>query len=127
TLVRRLSVPVSVGHVGYMKAAKGLRDPGYQEFLARLRDGLCWVKLTGPYRISARHAFPYDDVEEFVHAVVETAPDRTIWGSDWPHVLHTRPMPNDGDLFDSLSTWVPNADVRRRILVDNPAKLYGFR
>jgi 2-pyrone-4,6-dicarboxylate lactonase len=126
SLVRRLSVPVSVGHVGYTKAVKGIRDPGYQEFLALLRDGLCWVKLTGPYRISARDAFPYDDVVDFVHAVVEAAPDRTVWGSDWPHVIHYRQMPNDGDLFDSLLTWVPDAAIRQRILVDNPAKLYGF-
>jgi 2-pyrone-4,6-dicarboxylate lactonase len=123
-LVPRLSVPVSVGHVGYTKAAKGVGDPGYQEFLALLRDGFCWVKLTGPYRISGRHAFPYDDIEDFVQAVVEAAPDRIVWGSDWPHVLHYRPMPNDGDLLDALATWVPDAAARQRILVENPTRLY---
>jgi predicted TIM-barrel fold metal-dependent hydrolase len=79
-----------------------------------------------PYRISAQERFPYDDVTSFVHAVVEAAPDRVIWGSDWPHVMLTRPMPNDGDLLDVLGAWVPDEQTRRRILVDNPQRLYGF-
>jgi len=125
-LVRTLSVPVSVGHVGYTKAGAGIDHPGYQRFLDLLRDGYCWVKLTGPYRISAREAFPYDDVKPFAEAVVTAAPDRIVWGSDWPHVLHYKPMPNDGDLLDSLAEWVPDPRQRQKILVDNPATLYGF-
>jgi 2-pyrone-4,6-dicarboxylate lactonase len=121
-----LSVPVSVGHVGYTRVSYSLSHPGYCEFLGLLRDGYGWVKLTGPYRISAREQFPYDDVTPFVQAVVEAAPDRVIWGSDWPHVMLTRPMPNDGDLLDALAAWVPDAAMRERILVANPARLYGF-
>ena len=59
-------------------------------------------------------------------AVVEAAPDRVVWGSDWPHVIHWRGMPNDGDLLNMLPEWVPDEAQRRRILVDNPARLYGF-
>ena len=125
-LVRKLPVPVSVGHVGYMKTSKGMLDPGFQEFLALLRDGFCWVKFTGPYRISGRNAFPYEDVTEFAAAVVEAAPDRVVWGSDWPHVLHYKPMPNDGDLLDSLANWVTDRSLRQRVLCKNPAILYDF-
>jgi 2-pyrone-4,6-dicarboxylate lactonase len=89
-----------------------------------LRDGLGWVKLTAPYRISAQDQLPYDDVTPFVRAVIDAAPDRIVWGSDWPHVMVTRPMPNDGDLVDLLAIWVPDAGLRHRILVDNPARLY---
>ena len=119
-----LRIPVTVGHVGYTRVTEGLDHPGYREFLAMLRDGFGWVKLTGPYRISAQERLPYGDVKPFVEAVVEAAPDRVVWGSDWPHVMVTRPMPNDGDLLDVLGQWVPDATLRRRILVDNPQRLY---
>jgi predicted TIM-barrel fold metal-dependent hydrolase len=119
-----LGVPVVVGHVGYTKVTAGLDHPGYREFLAMLRDGLGWVKLTAPYRISAQERLPYGDVTPFVRAVLAAAPDRIVWGTDWPHVMVTRPMPNDGDLVDLLATWVPDAAVRQRILVDNATRLY---
>jgi 2-pyrone-4,6-dicarboxylate lactonase len=126
-LVRAMPVPVSVGHIGYTPTRAGLDHPGYQRFLGLLRDGFFWVKLTGPYRISAEERPPYADVAPFAAAVVEAAPDRVLWGSDWPHVImRGRPVPNDGDLFNLFAAWVPDAETRRRILVDNPARLYGF-
>ena len=126
-LAKRICVPLSVGHIGYTKAAAGGIDhPGYQEFLALLRDGYFWVKLTGPSRISAHDSFPYSDVAAMAKAVIAAAPDRVVWGSDWPHVMQVKPMPNDGDLLDALAQWAPDAAHRRRILVDNPARLYGF-
>ncbi len=66
------------------------------------------------------------DVDPFAARLVEAAPERLVWGSDWPHVIVKTAMPNDGDLFDIFSRWVPDAAMRRRILVDNPAQLYGF-
>ncbi|PZW41898.1 putative TIM-barrel fold metal-dependent hydrolase [Humitalea rosea] len=125
-IVRRLPIPVCVGHLGYTKAGIALENAGYREFLALLRDGRCWVKLTGPYRISAADRAPYADVVPLARAVVATAPDRVVWGSDWPHVMLKGVMPNDGDLLDLLGDWVPDAALRHRILVDNPATLYGF-
>ena len=126
-LAKRICVPLSVGHIGYTKAAAGGVDhPGYQEFLALLRDGYFWVKLTGPSRISALDRVPYSDVAAMAKAVIAAAPDRVVWGSDWPHVMQVKPMPNDGDLLDALAQWAPDAAQRRRILVDNPARLYGF-
>jgi len=126
-LTRTICVPMSVGHIGYTKAAAGgLDHPGFREFLAMLRDGFFWVKLTGPYRISARTKFPYDDVTAMAQAVIAAAPDRVVWGSDWPHVMVATEMPNDGDLLDALAMWAPDPAQRNRILVDNPARLYGF-
>ncbi len=127
SLAESVSVPLSVGHIGYTKAVSGgTAHPGYGEFLALLRDGHFWVKLTGPYRISAHEKFPYPDVADMARAVIEAAPDRVIWGSDWPHVMQYRAMPSDGDLLDALIEWAPDPAMRQRILVDNPARLYGF-
>ncbi|MBY0338822.1 MAG: amidohydrolase family protein [Acetobacteraceae bacterium] len=126
-LAEAIALPVSVGHCGYTKAARGgMAHPGFQEFLAMLRDGLFWPKLTGLYRISAEPAFPYADAQDMAQACLTAAPSRCLWGSDWPHVAQWGPMPNDGDLFGLLAAWEPDAEKRRAILVDNPARLYGF-
>ena len=125
--VSSLFVPVVVGHFGYMRADKGIDHPGFQAFLSMLGDGQCWVKLTGPYRISAEDRPPYKDLAPFAEALLKAAPDRLLWGSDWPHVMQVKPMPNDGDLLDLLSLWVPDEDIRQRVLVDNPSALYGFK
>lgn len=127
-LAEAMRLPVSVGHIGYTKVARGgIAHPGYQDFLAMLRDGLFWVKLTGLYRISAEAAFPYSDTASFARAVIAAAPERVIWGSDWPHVAHfDKPMPNDGDMLGLLADWEPDAAMRAMILSENPARLYGF-
>lgn len=122
----KLAVEISVGHLGYMPASCGLDHPGFSEFLALVRDGRCWVKLSGAYRVTALKATPYTDVAPFARALVAARPDRMLWGTDWPHPICRMPMPNDGDLLDQLAEWVPDATMRRRILVDNPVALYRF-
>ncbi len=126
-LLARLPVECVFGHLGYVRADKGIATAGFQALLRLLRTGRAWVKLTGPYRISAT-PLPHADTQAFAQALVETAPDRLVWGSDWPHVKTewTIAMPNDGELADLLEAWVPDPAVRQRVLVDNPAKLYGF-
>jgi predicted TIM-barrel fold metal-dependent hydrolase len=118
-------VPVVVGHLGYMKTDRGLNAPGFQALLRAAQSGRAWAKLTGPYRISTQ-PFPHADVTPFAHALMAAAPGRVVWGSDWPHVMVKGKMPNDGDLCDLLSDWIPDAALRRRVLVDNPSVLYGF-
>lgn len=126
-LAEAIRLPVSVGHIGYTKVARGgAAHPGFTEFLAMLRDGLFWAKLTGLYRISAERGFPYSDTHDMARVAIAAAPGRILWGSDWPHVNHFDPMPNDGDLLGLLAEWVPDEAMRRTILVDNPARLYGF-
>ena len=89
-----------------------------------MRQGRCWAKLSGGYRIS--HKPPYRDVTSFAQALVAIRPDRLVWGSDWPHVNFKGKMPNTTDLLDCLLEWVPDESTRHQILVDNPAVLYGF-
>ncbi|MGE5522984.1 MAG: amidohydrolase family protein [Rhodospirillaceae bacterium] len=118
-------VPIVLGHLGYMRADKGLDNPGFQAMLRLMRAGRCWVKLTGPYRISSQ-ALPYADVTPYAHALLDAAPQQVVWGTDWPHVMVKSGMPNDGDLTDLLTVWVPDASLREQVLVTNPARLYGF-
>jgi predicted TIM-barrel fold metal-dependent hydrolase len=124
--MRALPVDIVIGHLGYMPTSAGLDHAGFRSFRALVAEGRCWVKLTAPYRITAQPAVPYDDVTPFARALIETRPDRMLWGSDWPHVACRLAMPNDGDLLGLLAAWAPDEAVRRRILVDNPARLYGF-
>lgn len=123
----RLPVDIVIGHLGYMKTSHGLDDPGFNEMVAMARDGKCWVKLTGSYRITTADLPPYDDVVPFARALIGAAPARMVWGSDWPHPTFYGTMPNDGYLFDQIGIWTDNdAAMIRQILVDNPAGLYGF-
>ncbi len=123
--IRKLSVPVVVDHMGHMAVAKGLEHPGFQALLALVRDGLCWIKLSGNYRIS-KEAPGFADAIPFARALIEAAPGHMVWGTDWPHPALYGFMPNDGDLLDALETYAPEDDLRKAILVDNPARLYGF-
>ena len=114
------------GHLGYMGTDKGIAAPGFQALLRMMQSGRAWVKLTGPYRISTQ-PLPHADTNAYAHALIKAAPQQVIWGTDWPHVMVKGAMPNDGDLCDLLADWVPDAATRKQVLVDNPARLYGFR
>ncbi|MDP6884006.1 MAG: amidohydrolase family protein, partial [Rhodospirillales bacterium] len=121
----RLPVPVVIDHMGHAPAEVGISHPGNQALLALLGEGRCWVKLSAAYRLS-RRAPGYEDAAPLARAMIEAAPERVVWGSDWPHPAIEGPMPNDGDLLDLLGAWTDDATARHRILVDNPAALYGF-
>lgn len=118
-------VEIVFGHLGYMSTEKGLDQPGFRALLRLLTRGSSWVKLSGPYRIS-NASMPHTDVTQFTHALLAAAPDQILWGTDWPHVMVKGAMPNDGDIADLLSDWIPDENLRRKVLVDNPARLYGF-
>lgn len=116
---------IVLGHLGYLPTRKSTADAGFQALLRLMRAGKAWVKLTGPYRISSAPA-PYHDTIPFAHALLDAAPERVLWGTDWPHVMLGGAMPNDGELCDLLADWIPDEGLRKRVLVDNPAVLYGF-
>jgi predicted TIM-barrel fold metal-dependent hydrolase len=118
-------VALVFGHLGYVPAALGTGTDGFAALLRLMRDGKAWVKLTAPYRLTL-DPYPYPVVDPIAQALVEAAPERLLWGSDWPHTFIKSAMPNDGDLFDLFARWVPDAALRERILVDHPAQLYGF-
>lgn len=121
-----MAVDVSFGHLGYMRTDNGIDHPGFQELLNLLRDGSCWAKLTGTYRITTSPATPYRDVAPFAEALINANDERVVWGTDWPHPTFKGNMPNDGALMDQLADWAPDEAVRHKILVDNPQVLYGF-
>jgi 2-pyrone-4,6-dicarboxylate lactonase len=122
--LRALPVPFVVDHMGHLPASAGVDEPGFQTLVALVREG-AWVKLSGAYRLSDAGP-PYADTIPFARALQAAAPDRCVWGSDWPHVATYGPMPNVGDLLDLLADWVPDAAARWAVLVDNPRRLYGF-
>jgi predicted TIM-barrel fold metal-dependent hydrolase len=125
TMLGTFATEVVIDHMGRPDPAKGVNAPGFQALVRLLKSGRGWAKLSAPYRTS-REEPPYRDMTPFARALVAAAPDRLIWGSDWPHVLLEKTMPNDGDLVDQIAEWVPDEAVRRRILVDNAERLYGF-
>ena len=125
TMLGGFATEVVIDHMGRPDPKKGVDAPGFQALIRLLKSGRGWSKMSAPYRTS-REAPPYNDITPFAHALVKAAPDRLVWGSDWPHVLLETTMPNDGDLVDQIAVWVPDEAVRKRILVDNPERLYGF-
>jgi predicted TIM-barrel fold metal-dependent hydrolase len=119
-----LPVPCVIDHFGQVRADGGRAAPDFQALLRLARLSHVWLKLTGPYRIS-RQWPRYADVASLAQALAAAAPDRCLWGTDWPHTGAAY-VPNDGDLGDALADWLPDPALRRKILVDNPARLYGF-
>jgi 2-pyrone-4,6-dicarboxylate lactonase len=111
--------------MGHMPVQLGLAHPAFKALLALVREGNCWVKLSGAYRISAE-PYPYEDVVPIAKALVDAAPERMVWGSDWPHPSFQGAMPIDATLLDLLASWVPEPGTREQILTTNPAELYDF-
>jgi 2-pyrone-4,6-dicarboxylate lactonase len=124
-LIARLPVEVVFDHMGHIPVEAGVDHPGFQSLIGFLKDGKAWVKLSGAQRISAQPAV-FDDTVAFARALVGAAPDRCVWGSDWPHVAFPHPMFNTADLLDLMPAWAPDEAQRNAILVSNPATLYGF-
>lgn len=120
-----LPVDVVVDHLGHMPTTAGIGHPGFQKLLSMLREGRTWMKLSAPMRFEDDRP-PYPSVVPFAKALIEASPSHCLWGTDWPHVIHDGFMPNDADLLDLLAVWAPDEALRKRILVDNPARLYGF-
>ena len=119
----RLRAPWVIDHMGHLPYAAGVDTPGFRTLVQLVADG-GWVKISDAFRMSEQP--DYADSTPFAQALVAAAPDRCVWGSDWPHVAHWRPMPTVGGLLDLLADWVPDAAARNRILVDNPVRLYDF-
>jgi predicted TIM-barrel fold metal-dependent hydrolase len=121
----KLRCTIVIDHLGDVRSSEGVNQPAFQALLSLVRGEQCWVKLSAGYHHSAQ-APPYPETIPLAHALVEARPERLLWGSDWPHANHWGRMPNSTDLFDLLLDWVPDEAVRTGILVDNPARLYGF-
>jgi predicted TIM-barrel fold metal-dependent hydrolase len=123
--IARLPAPVVLDHMARCMAAGGVQQKPFRALLDLLDSPNIWVKISCAERLTATGA-PFDDVVPLARAVIEKAPDRVLWGTDWPHPNIDGVMPDDGDLVDLLARYAPDEATRRTILVDNPARLYGF-
>ena len=121
-----VQVPISIGHFAYQPATAGVQAPGFQALIELMRRGNTWMKISGANRVSATDLPPYDDVKPMAQALIEAAPERIMWGTDWPHPNKYIVNPNDADLVDAFGDWVTDEGMRRRIMVDNPAGFYRF-
>lgn len=121
-----ITVPISIAHFAYQPATAGVQAPGFQALLELMRRGNTWMKISGANRVSETDLPPYDDCKPLAHALIEAAPERIMWGTDWPHPNKYVVNPNDGDLVDAFGEWVADEGMRRNIMVDTPAKLYRF-
>jgi predicted TIM-barrel fold metal-dependent hydrolase len=120
----RMNIPLVLDHMGYFNAALGVAEQGFQSLLRLLGSGRVWVKLTAIR--NSRRAPLYDDLRPFHEALVREAPDRLIWGSDWPYINMNDDPPDVGALVNLLDTWLDDDVSRMKIFVTNPASLYGF-
>ncbi|HEV8145896.1 MAG TPA: amidohydrolase family protein [Bryobacteraceae bacterium] len=130
-------VPVVMDHFGGAQAALGVKQPGFADVVELVRSGKAYVKVSAAYRCSANGP-DYRDVAPFAQALIAANADRVLWGTDWPHPDTTPPRAgtatdvstmlqiDDGRMLNQLAVWAPDAAVRKKILVDNPARLYGF-
>ncbi len=136
-LVLSAPVPIVFDHFGGAQAALGVEQPGFSDLVELVKSGKAYVKISGAYR-SSKLGPDYQDCVPLAKALIEANADRIVWGTDWPHPDSVTPAGkqvtdvtplfqiDDGRLLNQLPVWAPDAAVRKKILVDNPAKLYGF-
>ncbi|HTB86494.1 MAG TPA: amidohydrolase family protein [Steroidobacteraceae bacterium] len=123
-LLGRIDVPFIIDHMGRVKAADGLQQIPFQSLLALYRNNpLAWIKVCGAERVSSGKR-PFLDAVPFAQALIEADPGRILWGTDWPHPNITKDMPNDGELVNLFAKICPDPALQRRILVDNPTRMY---
>jgi predicted TIM-barrel fold metal-dependent hydrolase len=117
-----LNADFVIDHMGYMLESDGLTQTDFDRLIDVIRRGRGWIKLSAPYRLAKDGNF--ERLRPMARTIIEAAPDRVIWGSDWPHIPEGGK--DTGVLLNLLSDWAPDAEARRRILVSNPARLFKF-
>jgi len=126
-LIDNLPGTLVFDHMGRLPQPQGARHPAMAILKREIDKGRAWVKLSGPYLDTQTGAPRYADVKAVARELAMHAPERCVWGSDWPHPTEPTEKPDDAVLLDLLQEWAIDEATRRRILVDNPAKLYGFQ
>jgi len=123
--VRRWTTPIVIDHFGTFSEAVGVDHPAFRSLLGFLERGDVWVKLSAPYIVSSEGPPDYRDVAPLARALLRTAPERILWASDWPHPS-LKAAPDETRLLGLLSDWVDDEKSLNHVLVENPARLYGF-
>jgi D-galactarolactone isomerase len=124
-LLLRVPAPIVFDHLGRLAQPNALDNPGFKTISKLIDKGKTWVKLSGAYQDSKVGPPSYSDTVPVARAYIKTAPERMVWASDWPHPTE-KEKPDDAVLFDLLAEWAPDVATRTAILVQNPARLYGF-
>ena len=122
----RIVSPIVFDHLGRLPQPQGLNHPAFGVIRRLIDKGKTWVKLSSIYQDSRVGPPTYADQTEVARAYLKAAPERMVWGSDWPHPTERDQKPDDAVLFDLITEWAPDERLRQRLLVDNPAALYGF-
>jgi predicted TIM-barrel fold metal-dependent hydrolase len=125
-LLKRIASPIVFDHLGRLPQPDGIQHPAFKVISRLIDKGRTWIKLSGAYQDTKVGPPTYADATEVARAYLKAAPERMVWGSDWPHPTERDHKPNDAVLFDLLTDWAPDPVIRKKILVDNPARLYGF-
>jgi len=125
SMFEKLEIPVLLDHMGRPDPRGGTSDPSLMKVTELLGRGNFWVMLSLTEKISKAGA-PWEDVIPVARALIETAPDRVVWASDWPHPVSMKQPPNECDLLEQLYRYAPDEATLKKILVDNPARLFGF-
>ena len=123
-VIRQIPGKVVIDHMGRMDPHLGINDPALPVLFSLIDKGNVWVKLSGPY-LNTVKGYPWDDCRELAMKIAEYAPERIVWGSDFPHVTE-KVKPDEGFLTNMIADWLPDEKVRRLALVTNPEELYGF-
>ncbi len=125
-VISSIRIPFIIDHMGRVKAKDGVGQPAFLQLLELMKNPLAWVKICGSERVSSAGA-PFTDAVPFAQALLAAAPDRCLWGTDWPHPNIAGDMPNDGDLVDLLGAMTTDEDLIRQVTVTNPERLYWAR
>jgi 2-pyrone-4,6-dicarboxylate lactonase len=124
-LFASFDLPKVIDHMGRVPTSGGIRQKPFQILLDFMKREDFWVKVCGSERISAGGP-PFYDAVPYAMALIDVAPDRILWGTDWPHPNISKHMPNDGDLVDLVPLFARDKTLQKKVLVDNPQRLYGF-
>jgi 2-pyrone-4,6-dicarboxylate lactonase len=125
-VITKIPTPVVIDHLGRVDLREGIDSPAVQALRRLLDTGTVWLKLSGTYRVTTTGA-PYDDANALARALAAHAPDRVVWGTDFPHPNLHGPMPDDGVLLDGIPAIVPDRQRQRKLLIENPTELFDFQ
>jgi D-galactarolactone isomerase len=125
-MLAKLPCDLVIDHMGRFDAAVNFADRSWRAMLQFLGTGRCWVKLSGPYYGSKSGPPTYADKARVAMELIKAAPERMVWASNWPHPSFKKNFPDEGKLLDTVADWTQDETLRKKILVENPARLYGF-